>query len=261
MHHSPRGRAHRLLPDQVPAAGIHRPGRDLHQGGLPFSEAAGPPGRGLGPRIRGWSSPDRVNSAPLAAVIEDSTIVGPEGMAAGRNGPSPKPCPGWKMNTPDQFGRTFLTGTMTVDGKPCSPLRTPWTQRAERGGDADILPILSTSSGSVVWTGSEEGTSDLASHIRPGASWPGGQRRGRMGPSSPRERVVLRQEPFSGLRLSLVYPCSFQPQAPCTAPSFPGRPPWPPCWPFPHLVRLEAGNLQRYQEHHVPCRGYERQAD
>ena len=168
--------------------------------------------RGL---VRGWSSPDRVNGVLLATVIEDSTIVSvlkgwlPEGMVL----PPEILAPGWKMNDLlDQFGRNLLTGIMTVDGKRVFAAMDLDLNELNVAGTPDILPILSTSTGSVVWTGSEENTSGLASHIRArglvarkaSAEGAWSLLRSHYG-----ERVVLRQEPFLyGLRLSLVYPLS-----------------------------------------------------
>ncbi len=187
----------------------------------------------------GAGHPDRVNGVLLAAVIEDSTIVSvlkgwlPEGMVL----PPEILAPGWKMNDLlDQFGRNLLTGIMTVDGKRVFAAMDLDLNELNVAGTPDILPILSTSTGSVVWTGSEENTSGLASHIRArglvarkaSAEGAWSLLRSHYG-----ERVVLRQEPFLyGLRLSLVYPLSSLVRSAMYGAAFPARPRWQHCWPF-----------------------------
>lgn len=168
--------------------------------------------RGL---VRGWSSPDRENGVLLAAVMEDSAIASvlkgwlPEGMIL----PREILAPGWKMNDLlDQFGRNLLTGTMTVDGKTVFAALDLDLNELNVAGTPDILPVLSTPTGSVVWTGSGEESPGLVSHIRARglvARKESAEGAWSLLPSHYGERVVLRQEPFLyGLQLSLVYPLS-----------------------------------------------------
>jgi HD-GYP domain-containing protein (c-di-GMP phosphodiesterase class II) len=163
--------------------------------------------------VRGWSSPARENRVLLAALVENNTITSvlkgwfPEGMVLPPGILSPE----WQMNDLlDQFGRNLLTGTMTVDGKTVFAAMDLDLNELNVAGTPGILPVLSTSTGSVVWTGSAQEASGLAAHIgarglvarkeRAEGAWT-------LHSSHYGERVVLRQEPFLyGLRLSLLYP-------------------------------------------------------
>ena len=117
----------------------------------------------------------------------------------------------WEMNDLlDIYGRNLLTGIITVDGHKIFAAMELNLGELDAAGSKRILPILSTSSGRVVWMGRAKEESGLASHIRirglvarknaPDREWT-------LYLSHYGERVILKQEPFLyGLRLTLVYP-------------------------------------------------------
>jgi len=165
--------------------------------------------------VEGIQSRALGNPVTMIAVLDgdrvEKTLKGwlPEGMIL----PEEILTPAWEMNDLlDPYGGNLLTRTMTVDGRKVFAAMKLQLEELDAAGTSRILPVLSTSSGSAVWTGSAQENSGLASHVQMRGlvlRVPPGGGEWSMVSSHFGERIILRQEPFLyGLSLTLAYPVS-----------------------------------------------------